>query len=189
MEAKKSLLRTLVSGINLRRRPDATVQIRLVWRGGLVSERIVRIPVFTLRGTEHEKEHVQRIRELSEEGMTKDQIAERLNQEGFISCRSRSFTPPIIDKLKHRHGIVSNVEKARRGKLTSAYTLPEMARLLKVERYWIYGRIAAGTIKIKRDPRYGCYLFPNDRRTIQQLKRLKSHKVQHVSIQSPYSSG
>jgi DNA invertase Pin-like site-specific DNA recombinase len=189
LEVKKSLLRTLVSRVNLRRRPDATVQIRLVWRGGLVSERVVRIAVFTLRDTEHENKHVQRIRQLSEEGMTKDQIAERLNQEGFIPCRSRSFTPQIIDKLKHRHGIVSNVEKARRGKLTSAYTLPEMASLLKVERYWIYGRIAAGTIKIKRDPRYGCYLFPNDRRTIEQLKRLKSHKVQHVSIQSPYSSG
>ncbi len=61
MEAKKSLLRTLVDSVNLRRRPDATVQMRLVWRGGLVSERVVRIPVFTLQGTELEEKLAERI--------------------------------------------------------------------------------------------------------------------------------
>jgi hypothetical protein len=189
VEAKKSLLRILISGVHLRKHPDATVQIRLVWRGGLVSERTVRIPVRSLRDTELEKHLVERIRQLSEEGMTKTQIAERLNQEGFTPCRSRSFTPQIIDKLKHRYGIVSNAMRARRGELTSAYTLAEMARVLKVERYWIYERIGSGMIKIKRDPRYGCYLFPKDRKTLEELKRLESHKVDYVSIPNPYFSG
>jgi len=193
LEAKKSLLRTLISGVNLRRCPDATVQIRLVWRGGLVSERIVRIPVFTLCNTELEKNLVQQIRQLSEEGLTKDQIAARLNQEGFIPCRSRSFTPQIIDKLKQRHGILSNLERARRGELTSAYTLPEMARLIKIDPFWIYGKIHDGTIKIQKDPSYRCYLFPKTPRIIEELKRLKNRKVRHVSIPTsipnPYSSG
>ena len=189
VEAKKSLLRTLISGVHLRRHPDATVQIRVVWRGGLASERTVRIPVFSLRDTDLEKHLVERIRELSAEGLTKVQIAERLNQEGFIPCRSRSFTPQIIDKLKQRHGIMSNWQRARCGELTSAYTLAEMANLLKVERFWIYGRIAAGTIKIKRDPLYDCYLFPKDPKTLEELKRLTNHKVDYVSIQNPYCDG
>ena len=39
---KKSLLRTLVHGVNLFRQPDGMVQIRIIWPGGLVSERLVR---------------------------------------------------------------------------------------------------------------------------------------------------
>jgi len=129
------------------------------------------------------------IRQLSAEGMTKQQIAEHLNTQGFTPCRSRSFTPQIIDKLKQCYGIVSNAMRARRGELTFAYTLAEMAHILKVERFWIYGRIAAGTIKIERDPRYHCYLFPKDRKTLEELKRLKSHKVDYVSIQNPCCNG
>ena len=190
MEAKKSLLRTLVDSVNLRRQPDATVQMRLVWRGGSVSERVVRIPVFTLQGTELEEKLAERLRQLSEEGLSKKQIADHLNQEGFIPCRGPSFTPSIIDKLKHRHGIASNRQRARRGELaSSAYTLAELARLLKVDRHWIYRKIRAGTIDIKKDPCYGCYLFPKDPRIIEQLKQLKARKVRHVSIQKPYCVG
>jgi len=190
VEAKKSLLRTLVSSINLRRQPDATVQLRLVWRGGLVSERIVRIPVFTLQGTELEEKLAERIRQLSEEGLTKKRIAERLNQEGFIPCRGASFTPQIIDKLKKRHGIASNWERARHGEFAStAYTLPELALLLKTDRHWIYRKIGNGTIDIKKDPCYRCYLFPKDPQIIEQLKLLKTRKVRHVSIPKPYCVG
>src|SRR5262249_36706994 len=48
-EAKKQLLRTLVTGVNLRREENGMVQIRVVWCGGLVSERYVRLPVSTRR--------------------------------------------------------------------------------------------------------------------------------------------
>jgi hypothetical protein len=190
VEAKKSLLRALIEGVNLRRRPNATMQIRLVWRGGLVSDRTIRVPVFTLHNTEVEEKLVQRIRRLSKEGLAEKQIAERLNQEGFIPCRSTSFTPGGIASFKVRHGIVSNRGRAHRGELApSAYTLQEMARLLKVAPHWFHGRIKDGTLKIEKDPRYGCFLFPKDQQTVEQLKRLKNRRVPYVSIQTPYSVG
>src|SRR5207245_2399584 len=51
-EAKKQLLRTIVTGVNLRRQEDGLVQIRIVWCGGLVSECTIRQPVSTRRRTE-----------------------------------------------------------------------------------------------------------------------------------------
>jgi len=190
VEAKKSLLRTLIDSVNLRRRPNAAVQIRIVWRGGLVSDQTIRVPVRTLHNTELEEQLVQRIRQLTEEGLAEKQIADRLNQEGFTPCRGPSFTTQVVTHVKCVHGIVSNRAQVRRGELASfAYTLQEMARLLEVAPHWFHRRIKNGIVKIEKDPRYGCYLFPKDRGTVEQLKRLKTQKVCYVSIQRPYSVG
>jgi predicted DNA-binding transcriptional regulator AlpA len=186
---KKSLLRTLVHGVNLLRRPDGTVQIRIVWPGELVSERITRLPVFTLRDTELEAKIVERIRHWTDEGLENDDIAERLNHESFIPCRGASFTAGIVTKLKIRHGVISNLEKVRRGEVSWAYTLPQMARLIGIDQTWIYRRIGDGTIKIRRDPRYHCYLFPKDKKTINTMKRLKNQEVRHASIPKVHHDG
>ena len=76
---RKSLLRTLVHGVNLLRQPDGTVQIRIVWPGGLVSEQIAQLPVFTLRDTELEAKLIERIRQWTNEGLGSAEIAERLD--------------------------------------------------------------------------------------------------------------
>lgn len=186
---RKSLLRTLVHGVNLLRRPDGTVQIRIIWPGGLVSERIARLPVFTLRDTELEAKIVERIRQWTDGGLTSAEVAERLNHEDFLPCRGASFTGQIITKLKKRHGVVSNLEKLRRGERPRAYTVPEMARLIGIDPSWIYRKIEDGTIKIRRDPRYHCYLFPKDKKTIHTMKRLKNQEVRHASIPEVHYDG
>jgi len=186
---RKSLLRTLVHGVNLLRRPDGTVQIRIVWPGGLVSERIARLPVFTLRGTELEAKIVARIRHWTDEGLESAEVAECLNHEGLIPCRSASFTAGIVAKLKKRHGVISNLQKLRRGAACQACTAPEMARLIGIDPSWIYRKIGDGTIKIRRDPRYHCYLFPKDKKTIHAMKRLKNQEVPHASIPKVHHDG
>jgi len=186
---KKSLLRTLIRGVNLLRRPDGTVQIRIVWPGGLVSERIVRLPVFTLRDTELEAKIVERIRYGTGEGLENEDIARRLNHESFIPCRGAAFTAQIVAKLKMRHAIISNLEKVRRGEISWAYTLPEIARLTGIDPCWIYRKIGDGTIKIRRDPRYRCYLFPKDKKVIATMKRLRNQEVRHVSIPKVHYDG
>lgn len=186
---RKSLLRTLVHGVNLLRRPDGTVQIRIVWPGGMVSERVVRLPVFTIRDSELEAKIVDRIRHWSDEGLENTEIAERLNQESFIPCRGPSFTGIIVAKLKKRHGLISNLEKLRRGAVSWAYTLPQIARRAHIDPCWIYRKIGDGTIKIARDPRYHCYLFPKDKKTILILKQLKSQAVRQASIPKVHHDG
>jgi hypothetical protein len=178
-----------IHGVNLLRRPDGTVQIRIVWPGGMVSERIVRLPVFTLRDSELEAKIVARIRHWTDEGLENTEIAERLNHESFIPCRGASFTGTIVAKLKRRHGLISNLEKLRRGEVSWAYTLPEIARRTGIDPCWIYRKIGDGTIKISRDPRYHCYLFPKDKKTIQIMRQLKSQEVRHVSIPKVHHDG
>jgi DNA invertase Pin-like site-specific DNA recombinase len=188
-EAKKSLLRTLVDYVNLLRDADGIAQIRIVWRGGMVTETRVRVPVNSLRYTDAEKRVVERMRQLTVEGKSIDQIAASLNAEGLVPCRGGSFTRQIVIKFKKRFAIVSNIEKVRRGNVPFAYTPTELGEILKIDRTWIYHRIADGSIRIKKDSAYGCYLFPRSRHCVVQLRRLRKGVVSHVSFPKGHSSG
>jgi hypothetical protein len=188
-EAQKALLRTLVDGVNLLRQADGMVQVRIVWRGGLVSEENVRLPVHSLQYSPAERTVADRIRRLSEEGLDNDRIVRRLNEEGFVPCRGGAFTTRIVIKLKQRYRIVSNLGKARGGNLTNAYTLREMARQIGVHPSWIYREIGRRTVKIKKDPRYGCYLFPRTEQAVTQMNRLKQGELRHVSFPKVHCTG
>ena len=189
-ESRKSLLRTLVDRVNLLRDTEGVCQIRIVWRGGLVTETHVRVPVHSLRYTETEKQVAERVRQLAAQGHHLQQIAEALNAEGYVPCRGGAFTIQIVNKLKHRYHIVSNLEQIRRGSaLPNAHTIQEMAQLIEVDSSWFYRKIRNGSIRMKKDPVYGCYLFPRTQECVDQFKQLKQGVLAHVTIQKVHHDG
>jgi DNA invertase Pin-like site-specific DNA recombinase len=188
-EARKQLLRTLVTGVNLRRDDAGALQIRIVWRGNLVGEVSVRVPLSSRRHSEVERAIVGRIRELAEEGLTDGAIADRLNGECYYPCRGTSFHRGIVLKLRGRHGIRLGRAKVREGNLTTSYTVREVAELLGVDVTWIYRGISEGRIAVEKDAHYGCYLFPRTRRAIASLKRLKAGKVPQISFPKEHRDG
>jgi DNA invertase Pin-like site-specific DNA recombinase len=188
-EGKKRLLRTLVEGVNLTRASNGMVQVRIVWRGGLVSERSVRLPVSTRRRSEIEAQIVARIEQLATEGLRDIAIAESLNQEGYYPCRGAAFTPQIVLKLRCRYGIHLGLGRLRRGELPKGYTITAMARLLGVDPGWIYRGMLQGRIHVARDTQFGCYLFPHTREAVRQIQRLKRGEINEVSFLEEHSDG
>jgi len=188
-EARKSLLRTLVTGVNLSRDEPGVVRIRIAWRGGLVGERLVGVPVRTIRGTEREGEILDRIRRGVDQGRNDATIAEDLNREGLRPCRGASFTGEVILKIRRRHGILRGLERLRRGERPPGYTLREMAELIGVDPSWISRKISRGQILIEKDACYGCYLFPKSPSSVAHLKDLKSGKVRQVSFPKEHRNG
>jgi hypothetical protein len=188
-EAKKRLLRTLVTGVNLRREANGMVQIRIVWRGGLVSEHHVRLPVSTRRRSEVESQIMARIRQLADHGYRDEAIAACLNQEGYFPCRGPAFTPHIVLKLRCRYGVHLGLGRLRRGELPVGYTIAAMARLLGVDPAWIYRGLRASRIRMERDPQFGCYLFPHTHAAVKQMKQLRQGIIRHVSFLEEYCDG
>ena len=154
VEAKKQLLRTLVTGVNLRRDDEGIVQVRIVWRGGLVSETSVRLSVSTRRHSEVERRIVARIDQLADQGLRDEAIADRLNREGYFPCRGDRFTAMIVLKLRCRHRIRVGLGKLRQGQRPPGYTIGEMARLIGIDPSWISRRITRGRILLEKDARY-----------------------------------
>jgi DNA invertase Pin-like site-specific DNA recombinase len=189
IEARKTLLRTLVTGVNLSRDEPGVVRIRIAWRGGLVGERLVGVPVRTIRGTEREGEILDRIRRGIDQGRDDATIAEELNREGLQPCRGASFTGEVILKLRRRHGILRGLERLRRGERPPGYTLREIAELIGIDPSWISRKISRGQILIEKDACYGCYLFPKSPSSVAQMKKLRDGKVQQVSFPKEHRDG
>jgi len=188
-QAKKRLLRTLVTGVNLRRGENGMVQVRIVWCGGLVSEKSVRLPVSTRRRSALEKQIVARIEELAQHGLRDEALAERLDQEGYYPCRGAAFTPQIVLKLRSRYDIRIGLGRLRRGDQPYGYTITAMARLLEVDPAWIYRALHDGRIQMERDIHFGCYLFPRTQHTVQEMKRLRKGEICHVSFLQEHCDG
>jgi DNA invertase Pin-like site-specific DNA recombinase len=188
-DARKTLLRTLMAGVNLNRDATGVVRIRIAWCGGLVTERSIGVPIASIRGTDRERSLLARLRNLVEAGQDDDTIAAQLNREGYRPCRVTAFTPAIVFKLRCRHQILRGLERIRRGERAPGYTVREMAQLIGIDPSWISHRISRGQILVEKDVRYGCYLFPKTRSAIAQMKRLKSGKVLQVSFPREHCDG
>jgi hypothetical protein len=189
VESRKTLLRTLVTGVNLSRDQTGVVRIRVAWRGGLVSERAIGVPSATIRDTERERSVMARIRTLIDAGQDDAAIAAHLNREGFRPCRGTAYTAAIVAKMRRRHHILSGLERVRRGERLPGYTVREMARRIGIDPSWISRKISRGQILLEKDACYKCYLFPKTKSAVDQMRRLKKGKVLQVSFPKEHRDG
>lgn len=189
VETRKTMLRALVMGVNLDRDANGVVRMRIVWSGGLVTERSFAVAMSSFRFTEREGQIVDRIRRAIEEGQDDATIAESLNREGLRPCRRSSFTPAIVGRLRRRHRIMTGLEKVRRREQVPGYTIREMASLIGIDPSWIYRAIGRGQILIEKDDCYGCYLFPRTDSSVIQMKKLKNDKVSQVTFPKEHRDG
>ena len=83
---KKSLFRCLVEKVVLKREDDR-VTMRIVWRGGDVTEKVVTVTVGRFRQLSDAKQIEETIVTMAKEGCTDEQIAEFLTEGGYRSPR------------------------------------------------------------------------------------------------------
>ncbi len=189
LDTRKSLVRTLVTGVNLDRDANGIVRMRLVWSGGVVTETSFPVAMSSFRATERETLIIERVRRAVEAGSNDAAIAELLNAEGFRPCRNSCFTPAVVGKLRRRHGILMGLEQVRRGERLPGYTVRDLARRIRIDPSWIYRGIGRGAIGIEKNARYGCYLFPRTQLTIRQFRELKAGKVLQITLLEEHCGG
>jgi DNA invertase Pin-like site-specific DNA recombinase len=188
-EARKEMLRTLVTRVNLKRGEGGIVQMRIAWAGGLVTERSVRVPVSSLRKTGREREVVDRIRELISEGEKDEAIAGKLNEQGLKPCRGESFTAGVVRNLRGQYGLRIGLGRRRSGERLSGYTVAEIAKAIGVDASWISRAISRGRLVVAKNKLFGCYLFPREPDTIRKFKELKAGKLRQVSFPEVHNNG
>ena len=86
-ERKKALLRSLIDKVVLRRAATDRISIRIVWRGGAVSELEVAVAVYTHRVLPRGAEMESRLLDLARQGVDDATIAAQLTAEGHRSAR------------------------------------------------------------------------------------------------------
>jgi DNA invertase Pin-like site-specific DNA recombinase len=179
---KKALLRSLIEKVVLQRVVRDRILIRIVWRGGEVSELAVEPPVHALSALSRGAEMETRLLELARQGVDDAAIADILTQEGHRSVR-RSYVPArTVQLVRQRHGVPQNAMATRARHISGWLTIDKVADYLQVSTSWIKRRIRNGTITVQRDPRDNRYLFPDTPDGLSALQELKSGARDHLVI-------
>lgn len=178
---KKSLLRSLVEKVVLKRDGEQ-VAIRVVWRGGDVSEFTVPVTVGRFEQLSQYREIEEIILTMARAGQTDKQIATHLTQGGYRSPRSNLFLASTVTRIRQQRGIIHHEKLCRPHVIPGSLRPYQLALRLQVRPHWIYDRIRNGTIQIKKDHTHKAYLFPDSPATIKTLRQLIDGQVNFISF-------
>jgi DNA invertase Pin-like site-specific DNA recombinase len=177
---RKALLRCLIDKVVLHRPEPATVQARIVWRGGETTTLSIPVPVGSLKDLAGAQEMEQIILQRSREGVTDEVIAEELTAQGYRSPMKLFVLPSTVRgiRLKHRQFLVRHQSHPRQ--VEGSLTLTQVAKMLDIAPHWIYDRIHNGTIEIAKDPTTRLYLFPDEPATLDGFKLLVKGEIKKL---------
>jgi hypothetical protein len=179
---KKALLRCLIEKVILHRTAPERIDIRIVWRGGEVSQEQVEPRVHALHALSRGAAMQARILELARQGLTDAEAAKALTEEGYRSPRCSHVLARTVQVFRQRRRVLRGASRTHPRHIPGRLTMAELARRLQVPRCWIERRIWNGTIAIARDAAAKRYLFPDSEETIAALRRLKSGEADRLDF-------
>ena len=179
-ERKKLLLRSLIDKVVLRRLAADRISVRIVWRGGEISDLEVEAAVHTHRFLTRGAEMEARLLDLARQGLDDETIAARLTSEGHRSARCTHVPVETVRHIRQRHRVLRNERQTHPRHIPGWLTMAELARRLQVSRDWIERRIRNGTISIVRDAATHRLLFPDTDDTLASFTELKAGAVGRI---------
>src|SRR5919112_665719 len=118
------------------------------WAGGVTTRHAVIRPVRRFEQLANFDQLLARAVALRTAGSTAEQIAARLNAEGFRPAKRSAFNAPMVRRLLQRHGTTRPIWS---GKVPRAddeeMTLQEVAEQLGTHWQTVYGWLRRGTLK------------------------------------------
>lgn len=188
---RKALLRCLVDKVVLDRGEHDVASIRIVWRGGAVTELAIQRRVNAVTKLARGEEMRDRALTLARAGMYDDQIAAILTSEGHRSPNSESKVLPItVQRIRHAAGIQVSQPRTRWSHGADVLTAPEMAAKLSIPVNWLYVQIRKGRLLVDRQPS-GAYLFNDTTDVHDGIRNLRTHKIDRLDLRicQPHQEG
>jgi DNA invertase Pin-like site-specific DNA recombinase len=172
---RKTLLRTLIASVILKREAADRVSIRVVWVSGYYTALEVLVPTNRRQAVSRYDDMVCRIGELYTAGLDDVQIAAQLSQEGFHSARRSDVALDAVKKIRQGQGWHHNTGPRPVSQVAGRLTVTGLAQRLGVDRPWVYRRLRNGKIAaryVTRDLQTRRYLIQDDPELIARLRAL-----------------
>ena len=181
---RKALLRCLVEKVVLERGARDVATIRIVWRGGAVSELAVARPVNGIAALTRGAEMRMRTLDLARAGLHDDEIAVLLTREGHRSptCPDR-VRPTTVQRIRLAAGVRAATQRTRWRHGPGQLGVTAIAARMGIPAKWLYMQIRSGRILINRQPG-GAYLFDDTPETVDILLGLRNRTVKHVDLRT-----
>jgi hypothetical protein len=183
---KKALLRCLLEKVVVQRVGRDRVQVRIVWRGGEVTECVIPIPVGALAELSTAQEREARVLQLHKAGKSDEIIARELSAAGFRSPLHQELLGSPVKGLRLKHRCFITRHQSHPRSIAGSFTVTQVAHHLGLSVHWLYDRIHNGQIQIQKDPATRLFLFPDHPRTLELLTHLRAGHLQHVGFGQEY---
>jgi DNA invertase Pin-like site-specific DNA recombinase len=177
---KKALLRSLIDKVVLQRTARDLVHVRVVWRGGASTSTDVAVSVGNFAHLSGAKEMEATVLRLAQKGISDAAIAAQLTAAGHRSPQNKVVLPSTVKNIRLARRILQRPCQSHPRRVPGFLSVPQLIKKLGVPRSWIYDRIHNGTITVDKDPKTGCYLFPDKPETLDKLRQLHNGQINHV---------
>jgi DNA invertase Pin-like site-specific DNA recombinase len=188
---RKALLRCLIEKVVLDRGERDIAMVRIVWRGGAVTDLEVKMKVNSVAKLTRGMEMRDRVLGLAREGMLDDEIADVLTGEGHRSpnCAERVL-PITVQRIRLGAGIKVAAQRNRWSHGPSVLSAPELAAMLKIPVNWLYVQIRQKRLLMDRQPTGG-YLFQNTPAVLNAVRNLRDHTISQLDLRicQPHQEG
>ena len=187
---RKGLLRCLIDKVVLERGEHDGVLVRIVWRGGAVSDLEVKMRVNSVTKLARGMEMRDRVLALAKKGMHDDEIADLLTREGHRSPTCAEKVLPVTVRCVRIGAAIRVAHRSRWSHDRSVLSAPELAAKLNIPVNWVYVQIRQGRLLMNRQPTGG-YLFDNTPATLDAVRKLRNHTVSRLDlrINQPHQEG
>ena len=188
---RKALLRCLVEKVVLDRGDRDVTSVRIVWRGGAVSELEVKMKVNAVAHLANGAELTERIIELARAGVSDEEIAATLTAEGHRSpTKLDGVLAVTVGKIRRAAGIKVIKQRTRWEHPPGFLTANELAAKLAIPVNWIYVQIREGRLLLDR-LESGAHQFRDTPEVIDAVRRLRNHQIAHLDlrISAPHQGG
>ena len=180
---RKALLHCLVEKVVLDRGAHDIGLVRIVWRGGAVSEIEVKMRVSSVAHLSRGAEMQERVLELARTQMHDDKIAAVLTSEGHRSPNCADKVLPItVQRIRLLAGLKGLAQQRTRWRHSAdLLSALELAGVLNIPVNWLYVQIRHGCLLIDRHPS-GAHLFSNTPAVIEAVRKLRNHEVDKLDL-------
>jgi hypothetical protein len=178
---RKALLRSLVDKVVLDRTPESAL-VRIVWRGGAVTEVEVRMRVTAIAKLARCAEMRTRLLELAKTGMPDDEIARLLTTEGHRSANCTDKVLPVtVARIRRAEGITTPPSRRRWTHAPDLLSTTTLAAKLGIPVNWLYVQIRKKRLLIDSEPT-GAYLFPDTSAVLDGVRNLRNHVIDQLDL-------
>ena len=131
-EHRKALLRCLIDKVVMRRAARDMAEVRIVWRGGEITEMAVALPVNAVTALPRYGEMETRVLQLARAGADDAEIARQLTAEGHRSPSRTEALCSTVQGIRLRHRLKIPPKRTRWAKIPGRLSVPEVATDLGV---------------------------------------------------------
>lgn len=174
LDKKKQLIRILIEKINIKKINEICI-IRIVWKGGFVTEINQPIKVNALKDLSNYDDFIQKFHELYKEGRNDEEIASEMTSLGYRGASSFLVSSQTIKSLRIKMKIYNDKRGEERNKrIKEEYlTVSDIMTITGKGRSWVHYHISRNNIEgVQSDQKHNIHLFPKTDSFIEKVKTL-----------------